>query len=85
MTTGHTWNEIASTLRARDALVIPAKLRAIACGAPEAAIPLRELGVPFWPRLRCEIDGKNARIEMRGDARVLGVERILEVEVDDRR
>lgn len=77
------WTRIAESIGWADGVLIPPTLPPIPVGAGDSMVPIRDLGYGHWPVLDCERCGTKAAVELRGDARELGLERILEVGTDD--
>ena len=74
----HTWSEIAGAVGDPDAVLYLKELPPITAGMPESGVSLAELGVGFWPILQCRLRGTPVVVELAGDARRLGLQRILD-------
>ncbi len=83
-TSDECWNEITARLGWREATLIPPTLPVVHAGANDASVPIREFGYSLWPVLDCDVAGQQVELELRGDARLLGLEQVLEVQASDR-
>jgi hypothetical protein len=78
LSTAHSWAAVAGALGDPAAVLHPDTLPPVTAAAPESSVPLSELGIELWPVLNCTINGAPTSVELTGDARGLGVVRLLE-------